>query len=200
MVPTRPETLQKSNLPIEERSNWRSHNCRLPHSFKMRFFFRALWLSSVVTAELITITERRGCSPSAVFTSPVSNAPVYNSTQSANPSGSGSSLVAASLLPTGFGPVLGSIGPGSAAAIGGLSQSDKVDYLFWLEFAKAIRSAASIMPDDNSAFFIGSTALRGPPAGDNIPESYTNQGIYDIANSLRNDTSIFYTPGAASNS
>lgn len=56
------------------------------------------------------------------------------------------------------------------------------------------------MPDDNSAFFIGSTALRGPPAGDNIPESYTNQGIYDIANSLRNDTSIFYTPGAASNS
>lgn len=52
------------------------------------------------------------------------------------------------------------------------------------------------MPDDNSAFFIGSTAQRGPPAGDNIPESYTNQGLYSIANNLLNDTSIFYTPAA----
>jgi hypothetical protein len=175
------------------------------------FFFRALWLSSVVTAELITITERRKCSTSAVFTAPVYNstqpsnpssssssfvatsavstAPVYNSTQSAIPSSSSSSISASPPRPTGSIPNLG-------AVVGGLSQSDKVDYLFWLELAKAIRTAALIMPDDNSAFFIGSTAQRGPPAGDNIPESYTNQGIYEIANNLLNDTSIFYTPDA----
>ena len=150
------------------------------------FFFRAVWLSSVVTAELITITEWRKCSTSAVFPVPTSNI-----THSASPSSSSSSLVAASPRPTG--PILGSTGPGATA---GLSQSDKVDYLFWLEFAKAVRSAAQIMPDDNSAFFIGSTAQRGPPAGDNIPESYTNQGLYSIANNLLNDTSIFYTPAA----
>lgn len=154
------------------------------------FFFRALWLSSVVTAELITITEWRKCSTSAVFPAPTSS----NSTPPANPSSTSiSSFLAASPAPSGYGPILGSTGPGSTA---GLSQSDKVDYLFWLEFAKAIRSAAQIMPDDNSAFFIGSTAQRGPPAGDNIPESYTNQGLYSIANNLLNDTSIFYTPAA----
>ena len=150
------------------------------------FFFRAVWLSSIATAELITITEWRKCSTSAVFPAPTSsNSTAYSS------SGTSSSAAAAST--SARPPLLGSTGPGATA---GLSQSDKVDYLFWLEFAKAVRSAAQIMPDDNSAFFIGSTAQRGPPAGDNIPESYTNEGLYSIANNLLNDTSIFYTPAA----
>ena len=154
----------------------------------MRFFyFRALWLSSVVTAELITITEWRKCSTSAVFPAPTSNI-----TQSASPSSSSSSsasLVAASPRPTGFGPILGSTGPGSTP------QSNKVDFLFWLEFANAIRTAAGIKTSDSTAFFVGGDAQTGPLAGDNIDQTFTNEGIYQIANMLLSDSSIYYQPG-----
>jgi hypothetical protein len=143
----------------------------------MRFFvFGALWLSSVVTAELITITEWRKCSTSAAF--PV---PTYSSTSPANPSSSSSSSSSrasspvASARPTGA--VLGSIGPDVAAST---VQSKRVDFLFWLEFANAVRTAAKIQPSDSTAFFIGSEAQTGPLAGSNIYQSFTNQGIYGL--------------------
>jgi hypothetical protein len=129
----------------------------------MRFFvFGALWLSSVVTAELITITEWRKCSTSAAF--PV---PTYSSTSPANPSSSRASSPVASARPTG-------------AVLGSTVQSKRVDFLFWLEFANAVRTAAKIQPSDSTAFFIGSEAQTGPLAGSNIYQSFTNQGIYGL--------------------
>ena len=68
-------------------------------------------------------------------------------------------------------------------------------FLFWLEFANAIRSVSGVQPSDNTAFFIGSTAQTGPLAGDNIADAYTNQGIFQLGNNLLNDSSIFYSPG-----
>jgi hypothetical protein len=129
-----------------------------------------LWLSSVVTAELITITEWRKCSTSAAF--PV---PTYSSTSPANPSSSRASSPVASARPTGA--VLGSIGPDAAAST---VQSKRVDFLFWLEFANAVRTAAKIQPSDSTAFFIGSEAQTGPLAGSNVYQSFTNQGIYGL--------------------
>lgn len=103
---------------------------------------------------------------------------------------SSSSISSSSPRPTGFGPILGAPNPANTA------QQDKVDTLFWLEFANAIRTGAQLQPSDRTAFFIGSTAQRGPLAGDNIAETYTNQGLYDLANNLLDDTSIFYSPSA----
>lgn len=151
------------------------------------FFFRAVWLSSVVTAELITITEWRKCSTSAVFPAPTF---ALNSTVSANPSSSSTSAAAASTSSSP--PRLGSIGPGAAAST---AQQNKVDFLFWLEFANAVRSISGIQPSDNTAFFVGSTAQTGPLAGDNIADAYTNQGVFQLGNNLLNDSSIFYSPG-----
>jgi hypothetical protein len=168
----------------------------------MRFFFaRALWLSSVVTAELITITEWRKCSTSAVFPAPtfaynstVSAAPSSSSSSSSSGSSSSSSFAAVySPRPTGSAPVLGGIGPGSAAST---PQSNKVDFLFWLEFANAIRTAAGVKTGDTAAFFVGGDAQTGPLAGDNIDQTFTNEGIYQIANQLLSDNSIYYQPGA----
>ena len=153
------------------------------------FLFRVLWLSSVVTAELITITEWRKCSTSAVFPAPTFTS---NSTVSAAPSSSGSSTSTAAASTSSSPPRLGSIGPGAAAST---PQQNKVDFLFWLEFANAIRSLSGAQPSDNTAFFIGSTAQTGPLAGDNIADAYTNQGIFQLGNNLLNDSSIFYSPG-----
>ena len=156
----------------------------------MRFFvYRALWLSSVVTAELITITEYRKCSTSAVFPIPTF---AYNSTVSAAPSSISTSSSAAAAASSARPPLLGGIGPGSAA---NTPQSNKVDFLFWLEFANAIRTAAEVNTGDNTAFFVGGDASTGPLAGDNIDQTFTNQGIYQIANMLLSDTSIYYQPG-----
>jgi hypothetical protein len=151
----------------------------------MRFsIFVALWLPSVVTAELITITEWRKCSTSAAFP-----APTYNST---SPTDS-SAASAASASSTGTPPRLGSLGQGAAAST---AQKSKVDFLFWLEYANAIRNAVGVnQPGGNSAFFVGSTAQTGPLAGDNIDPSYTNNGIYNLANMLLNSSSVYYQPG-----
>jgi hypothetical protein len=151
------------------------------------FFFRAVWLSSVVTAELITITEWRKCSTSALFPAPTF---AVNSTVSTNPSSSSTSAAAASSSSSP--PRLGSIGPGAGAST---PQSNKVDFLFWLEFANAVRTAAGIKTGDTTAFFVGSDAATGPLAGDNIDQSFTNEGIYQIANTLLADNSIYYQPG-----
>ena len=35
----------------------------------------------------------------------------------------------------------------------------------------------------------------GPLAGDNIDQTFTNQGIYQLANTLLSDSSIYYQPG-----
>jgi hypothetical protein len=149
--------------------------------------FAALWLSSVVTAELITITEWRKCSTSAAFP-----APTYNSTSPSDPSSSSSFATVASARPTGSGPLLGSLGPGAAASN---VQARKVDFLFWLEFANAISTAAKINTGGNTAFFVGSDAQAGPLAGKNVDASFTNEGIYQLANMLLNDSSIYYEPG-----
>ena len=65
----------------------------------------------------------------------------------------------------------------------------------WLEFANAVRTAAGVKAGDSTAFFVGSDAATGPLAGDNIDQTFTNEGIYQIANTLLSDNSIYYQPG-----
>lgn len=174
------------------------------------FFFRALWLSSVVSAQqVITITEYRKCSTSAIFSAPTYNStqspsqpadPISSTQSSSQPADPISSSVSSSAAPSGVtggaNPVLGSTGPGQAAQVGALSPTaqQNVDNLFWLNYGRAIMQAAKFQPGGTNAFFIGSTTQKGPPAGDNIPEGYTNLGLHAIANNLLNDSNPFYEP------
>jgi hypothetical protein len=73
-------------------------------------------------------------------------------------------------------------------------QTKDIDNLFWLNYARAITEIIPYQPGANSAFFIGSTALKGPVGGDGIAQEYTNFGLHDIANNLLNDSSPFYEP------
>ena len=158
----------------------------------MRFFFfsRAIWLSSVVTAELITITEYCKCSTSALFPAPTNNSTVPASAYSSSSSSSATTVSTSAARPTAGGFVLGGIGPGAAASV----KTKDIANLFWLNYARAIMEIIPFQPGGNSAFFIGSIAQKGPVAGDNMAEEYTNFGLHDIANNLLNDSSPFYQP------
>jgi len=153
------------------------------------FFSRAIWLSSVVTAELIIITEYRKCSTSALFPAPTNNSTISASTYPSSSSSSATTVSTSTARPTGA--VLGGLGPGAAAS----ASTNKVDFLFWLEFANVIRSAAGINTGNDTAFFVGSDAQIGPLAVDNIDQIFTNQGIFQLANTLLSDNSIYYQPG-----
>jgi hypothetical protein len=171
---------------------------------KMRsFLFRALWLSSVVSAQqVITITEWRKCSTSAVFSLPTSTSPqttistqtsIGISAQAGSSTQTGSSSTAtprATKKPNPFAVVGPSFGVGALSP----TAQNNVDNLFWLNYGRMIMQLAGIHPSDNNAFFLGSSTQRGPLAGDGIPEEYTNQGLHDLGNNLLNDSSIFYSP------
>jgi hypothetical protein len=157
------------------------------------FLFLALWLSSVVSAQqVITITEHRKCSTSAVFSAPASSqSPSSSSSSAAPPQATGGANPNGGLGSTG--PVLGSSGPSGVGALSPTAQ-DNVDNLFWLNYGRAIMKVVGVDTSGDNAFFLGSAAQKGPIAGDNIPEEYTNKGLHDIGNNLLNDSSIFYSP------
>ena len=88
----------------------------------------------------------------------------------------------------------GSAAPPNLGAVAGGSAADTVSQLFWVNYAEAIRQAAGIEIGANNAFFLGTQAQKGPLAGSYIPDEYTNQGLYQIANNLMNTSTMFYTP------
>jgi hypothetical protein len=152
------------------------------------FLSSVLWPSTVVSAQqVITIMEWRKCSTSAVFSVPTSTSPQTssNSTQTlSQPASSSSSSAATSSATRKPNPfaVVGGVGALSPTAQG------NVDNLFWLNYGKAIMEAAKVRLTGTNAFFIGSEAQKGPVAGSNIPEEYTNLGLHAIANSLLNNS------------
>lgn len=74
--------------------------------------------------------------------------------------------------------------------------SGKINELFWLNYAQAIKDKTGADFSDSSVFFIGSEVQKAPPAGNGIPDEYTNQGLYDVANSLLTSDSLFYNPSS----
>ncbi|KAK5693310.1 hypothetical protein LTR17_025121 [Elasticomyces elasticus] len=118
--------------------------------------------------------------------------PIPSSTISStvpNSSSSSATSAVASATPTGKVPNLGQV-------VGG-SPTDTVSQLFWVNYAEAIREIAGIQIGDNNAFYLGTQAQKGPLAGSYIPDQYSNQGLYQIANNLLNTSTMFYTPDSA---
>ena len=180
-----------------------NHDCMSTTLVNMRsFIVWASLLSSIVSAQqVITITEWRKCSTSFGFTPPSSTPPAYNSTQAPSLAASlSSSSIASSFSSTASARATGSV-PNLGAVAGGVGAlspgaQKNVDDLFWLNYGRAIMKAAQFTPSENNPFFIGGATQKGPPAGSNIPEEYTNLGLHEIANGLLNDSSPFYTPSA----
>ncbi|KAF4974303.1 hypothetical protein FZEAL_8777 [Fusarium zealandicum] len=73
--------------------------------------------------------------------------------------------------------------------------SDEINELFWLQYGDAIRREVGVGSDDN-LFFLASEAQRGPLAGNNIPDRYTHQGLYNIGNNLLSTNNVFFNPSS----
>jgi hypothetical protein len=73
--------------------------------------------------------------------------------------------------------------------------SDKTSQLFWLQYGDAIRNKVGAGGGDR-IFFLASEAQKGPVAGSYIPDAYTAQGIYNIANNLLATNNVYYSPSA----
>ncbi|KAM0428832.1 hypothetical protein ACHAPT_006632 [Fusarium lateritium] len=76
------------------------------------------------------------------------------------------------------------------------SSADKNSLLFWLQYGDAIRNKVGVTPGGNKIFFLASEAQKGPLAGNDIPNEYTAQGLYDIANNLLSTGNVTYSPSA----
>lgn len=74
--------------------------------------------------------------------------------------------------------------------------AEKINQLFWLNYAQAIKDKAGANFGKSGVFFLASEAQKGPVAGSNIPDEYTQQGLYDIANNLLATDDLFYRPSA----
>ena len=74
--------------------------------------------------------------------------------------------------------------------------SDKINQLFWLNFGQAVKDKAGADLGSSRVFFLATEAQKGPPAGDDIPDEYTHQGLYDIGNNLLAIDNLFYNPSA----
>ncbi|KAK7697310.1 hypothetical protein SLS64_013658 [Diaporthe eres] len=73
--------------------------------------------------------------------------------------------------------------------------SDKTSQLFWLQYGDAIRQKVGVGSGDK-LFFLANEAQKGPLAGNNIPDEYTYQGLYNIGNNLLSTDNVFYSPSA----
>ncbi|GKT51057.1 uncharacterized protein ColSpa_11238 [Colletotrichum spaethianum] len=71
-----------------------------------------------------------------------------------------------------------------------MSASDKINKIFRLDYAQAVKDKIGADGGSASAFFLGSEAQKGPVGGDGIPNEYTNQGIHNIASD-----DLFFDPG-----
>ena len=63
------------------------------------------------------------------------------------------------------------------------ASADASDKLFWLAYCDLIKQQIGGSLGKNEAIFFGTKSQRGPPAGgpDVVDPSYTNAGIYDMA-------------------
>ncbi|EME46423.1 hypothetical protein DOTSEDRAFT_70430 [Dothistroma septosporum NZE10] len=151
----------------------------------MRAFSYLICFSSMVSARVVTISEYpKYCRSSAEVPGPSSSSSSSSSTGISSHSAGATGAVLNPSLAGG----LGATAPLTSAA-------DTVSELFWVNYAEAIREAAGIEIGDNNAFFVGTQAEKGPLAGSYVPDSYTNQGLYQIGNNLLNTSTMFYTPG-----
>lgn len=74
-------------------------------------------------------------------------------------------------------------------------QTDSIDASFWKAYGAAIKSAAgNIAVNDTTSFYLSTKAQIGPPAGDNIAQSFTNQGLYNIGDNYLPPDELFYSP------
>lgn len=73
--------------------------------------------------------------------------------------------------------------------------SDKISQLFWLQYGDAIRQKVGAGSGDK-LFFLANEAQKGPLAGNNIPNEYTYQGLYNIGNNLLSTDNVFYSPSS----
>lgn len=51
-------------------------------------------------------------------------------------------------------------------------------------------------PGSTEILFLATEAQKGPPAGDDVPDEYTYQGLFDIGNNLLATDNLFYNPSA----
>ncbi|KAK8065119.1 hypothetical protein PG997_011866 [Apiospora hydei] len=75
-----------------------------------------------------------------------------------------------------------------------MSSCDKINKLFWLNYAQAIKAKADVNLGASSALLLPNKVQNGPVAGDGIPDEDTNQGLYDISNNLLAADDLFYNP------
>ncbi|KXH43604.1 hypothetical protein CNYM01_02743 [Colletotrichum nymphaeae SA-01] len=73
--------------------------------------------------------------------------------------------------------------------------SDKTSQLFWLQYGDAIRQKVGVGSGDK-IFFLATETQKGPLAGNNIPDAYTAQGLYNLGNNLLSTNNVFYSPSA----
>ena len=74
--------------------------------------------------------------------------------------------------------------------------AEKDNQLFWLNYGDAVRAKAGVNLGSTGVFFLATEAQKGPPAGDDVPDEYTYQGLYDIGNNLLATDNLFYNPSA----
>ncbi|KAI1828052.1 hypothetical protein F4861DRAFT_241146 [Xylaria intraflava] len=69
--------------------------------------------------------------------------------------------------------------------------------LFWKAYAAAIMErAGKINIGDTNAFYLATSAQRGPPGGDGISQKYTNEGIFQLGDNLLPADQLFYSPSS----
>lgn len=76
-----------------------------------------------------------------------------------------------------------------------MPSSDKTNELFWLEYGQAFADKIGKFGDSTS-LFLATEAQKGPIASDNIPDEYTNAGIFAVGDSLLATDNPFYVPSA----
>lgn len=74
--------------------------------------------------------------------------------------------------------------------------SDEISELFRLQYAEAIKQR--VLGDDlgSKIFFLANEVQKAPLAGDNIPEEYTNLGLFQIGNNLLATDNVYYSPSS----
>ncbi|KAF2761537.1 hypothetical protein EJ05DRAFT_482408 [Pseudovirgaria hyperparasitica] len=74
--------------------------------------------------------------------------------------------------------------------------AEKVNQLFWLNYGQAIKDKAGANFGSTGVFFLASETQKGPLAGNDVLDVYTNRGIYDVGNNLLATDNLFYTPSS----
>lgn len=75
--------------------------------------------------------------------------------------------------------------------------SDAADALFWKAYGAAIQKAVGQSTvNDTTSFYLSTTSQRGPPGGDNIAPSFTNEGLFNLGNNLLPPDQLFYSPSS----